>query len=252
MAKKLADKGCVIVALDVNVKGNEATVEQIRKNGGEAYAFKCDVSDRAEVYDVAKKAAKLAGDVTILINNAGIVGGKSFLEADDAMVQKTFEVNAIAHFWTTKAFLPKMIENNHGHIVSIASSAGYFAAPKMVDYCASKAAAAHFADSLSVELYKAKSAVNVTWVCPYAIATGMFEGFFAKRPWLVDILTPESVAENVIHGIQTNADRLFLPGSLNISMVLNQILPRNAGLTFLSWGGVLDAMNDFVGRKKQK
>ena len=86
----------------------------------------------------------------------------------------------------------------------------------------------------------------------------MFEGFFAKRPWLVDILTPESVAENVIHGIQTNADRLFLPGSLNISMVksfkmseyfnsfkvLNQILPRNAGLTFLSWGGVLDAMND--------
>ena len=131
-----------------------------RKNGGEAYGFKCDVSDRAEVYDVAKKAAKLAGDVTILINNAGIVGGKSFLEADDAMVQKTFEVNAMAHLWTTKAFLPKMIEKNHGHIgkflskflianchkVSIASSAGYFAAPKMVDYCASKAAAAHFAD----------------------------------------------------------------------------------------------------------
>ena len=110
-----------------------------------------------------------------------------------------------------------------------------------------------------MELYKANSAVKVTWVCPYAIATGMFEGFFAKRPWLVDILTPESVAESVIYGIQTNADRLFLPGSLNISMVnknierketltffkiLNQILPRKAGLTFLSWGGVLDAMND--------
>ena len=52
----------------------------------------------------------------MLINNAGIVGGKSFLEADDAMVQKTFEVNSISHFWTTKAFLPKMVENNHGHI----------------------------------------------------------------------------------------------------------------------------------------
>ena len=65
---------------------------------------------------MAKKSAKLAGDITMLINNAGIVGGKSFLEADDAMVQKTFEVNSISHFWTTKAFLPKMVENNHGHI----------------------------------------------------------------------------------------------------------------------------------------
>merc|ERR1719397_2369921 len=80
IAKKLADKGCIIVALDVNVKGNEATVEEIRNNGGEAYAFKCDVSNRSEVYEIAKKAAKLAGDITILINNAGIVGGKSFLE----------------------------------------------------------------------------------------------------------------------------------------------------------------------------
>ena len=48
--------------------------------------------------------------------------------------------------WTTKAFLPSMIENDHGHICSIASSAGYFAVPKLAEYCASKAAAAHFAD----------------------------------------------------------------------------------------------------------
>ena len=39
-----------------------------------------------------------------------------------------------------------MIENDHGHICSIASSAGYFAVPKLAEYCASKAAAAHFAD----------------------------------------------------------------------------------------------------------
>ncbi|CBY07137.1 unnamed protein product [Oikopleura dioica] len=252
MAKKLADLGCVIVAWDVNVKGNEATVEEIRKNGGEAYGFKCDVTNREEVYEVAKKSAKLAGDVTMLINNAGIVGGKSFLEADDAMVQKTFEVNSISHFWTTKAFLPKMVENNHGHIVSIASSAGYFPVPKLADYCASKAAAAHFADSLSVELYKANSAVKVSWICPYFISTGMFEGAFARRPWLVPFLTPETAVENIVYGIQTNADRVCLPKILDLLMALAQMLPRTASLTFLSWAGVIDAMNDFVGRKKSK
>ena len=71
-----------------------------------------------------------------------------------------------------------------------------------------------------MELYKANSAVKVSWVCPYAISTGMFEGFFAKRPWMVDILTPESVVDSVIHGIQTNADRIFLPKILDILAVI--------------------------------
>ena len=56
------------------------------------------------------------------------------------------QVNTMSHFWTTKAVLPSMIEKDHGQIVSIASSAGYFAVPHLAEYCASKAAAAHFAD----------------------------------------------------------------------------------------------------------
>ena len=141
-------------------------MSKIRESGGEAFGFKVDVTNRAQVYEVARKAENVAGNITILVNNAGIVGGKSFIDSKDEVIQKTFEVNSISHFWTTKAFLPSMIENDHGHIglknipnkmrtvlktsmltvVSIASSAGYFGVPKLADYCASKAAAAHFAD----------------------------------------------------------------------------------------------------------
>ncbi|XP_010769014.1 epidermal retinol dehydrogenase 2-like, partial [Notothenia coriiceps] len=64
------------------------------------------------------------GDVSILVNNAGIVTGKKFMDAPDSLIEKTMEVNTMAHFWTYKAFLPAMIANNHGHLVSIASSAG--------------------------------------------------------------------------------------------------------------------------------
>jgi len=47
-------------------------------------------------------------------------------------------VNATAHFWTAKACLPSMMENNHGHIVTISSSAGLCGTPGLADYCASK------------------------------------------------------------------------------------------------------------------
>ena len=131
----------------MNEAENEKTVNYIRKTlGKESYGFKVDVSDRDKVYEAAKKSEILAGKITILVNNAGIVGGRDFLELDDRIIEKTMQVNSISHLWTTKAFLPSMLESDHGHIVSIASSAGYFAVPKLSDYCASKAAAAHFAD----------------------------------------------------------------------------------------------------------
>ncbi|CBY12938.1 unnamed protein product [Oikopleura dioica] len=251
LAAKLAKMGCVVVAWDINEEVLQSVIQQIKNAGGKAFGFKCDVSDREQVYFTAKESAKVAGDVTMLINNAGIVGGKNLLETDDEMVKKTFEVNAISHFWTTKAFLPKMMEKNHGHIVSIASSLGYFAAPKLTDYCSSKAAAAHFADALSVELYKAKSSVNVTWVCPYTISTGMFKGVFAGRPWMCNVFKPEFVADQIIQAIQENRNKVFLPKLLDILSLLKEVLPREAMMTFLSWFGVLDAMNDFIGRKKQ-
>lgn len=250
IAKLLAQKGCKVICWDVNEAGNETTVQAIRSSGGEAYGFKVDVSNRHQVYEMAKKSEKVAGKVTILVNNAGIVGGNTFLESKDEMIEKTFEVNAISHCWMTKAFLPSMIENDHGHIVSIASSAGFFAAPRMTDYCASKAAAAHFADSLQTELYKSGSAVKVTWICPYAINTGMFDGFEASRPWLIDILTPEYVTEQVVYSIQTDADMVFLPKVLNVFYILNTIMPRKVSLPLMKWSGVLDCMNNFTGRTK--
>ena len=67
-------------------------------------------------------------------------------------IELTFKVNALAHFWTLKAFLPGMVEARKGHLVSIASLAGLFGNAKLVDYCASKFAAVGIAESLLFEL----------------------------------------------------------------------------------------------------
>lgn len=138
-----------------------------------------------------------------------------------AKIVKTFDVNVLAHFWTLKAFLPGMIEAKKGHIVSVASMAGYGGINKLVDYCASK-----FADigkyiffsfffkhqlififnlvnwtgldeALRVELSVRGHSdyIKTTVVCPYYIATGMFAGVQSK---LIPILEPEYVAAQTV------------------------------------------------------
>ena len=70
-----------------------------------------------------------------------------------------------------------MLEKNHGHIVSIASSAGLAGIAGLTDYCSSKFAAVGFNESLQMELVAMrKTGVHTTVVCPYIINTGMFDG----------------------------------------------------------------------------
>uniref|UniRef100_A0A8C7DD96 Retinol dehydrogenase 10a n=1 Tax=Oncorhynchus kisutch TaxID=8019 RepID=A0A8C7DD96_ONCKI len=78
---------------------------------------------------------------------------------------------------TTKAFLPKMLELNHGHIVTVASSMGLFSTAGVEDYCASKFGAIGFHESLSHEIKASdKDGIKMTLVCPYLVDTGMFKG----------------------------------------------------------------------------
>lgn len=109
---------------DINKDGLEETGQMVRRMGAMCSTYICDVSNRNAVYETAKKVKDDAGPVSILINNAGIVTGTRFIDTQDEKLIKTMEVNAMSHFWTCKAFLPDMMESNHGHIVAIASVAG--------------------------------------------------------------------------------------------------------------------------------
>ncbi|XP_052832104.1 retinol dehydrogenase 10-B [Octopus bimaculoides] len=117
------------------------------------------------------------GNVDILVNNAGIVTGKNLLDCTDQDIIKTMQVNVLAHFWTIKAFLPKMIERNSGHIVTISSTAGVIGVNKLTGYCASKFACVGLDEALRSELSSLKKdGVHMTLACPYYTNTGMFLG----------------------------------------------------------------------------
>lgn len=121
--------------------------------------------------------------MTVLVNNAGIVSGKQILENNEALMKKTIEVNTIAHLYTIKEFLPDMIKNNHGHIVTISSLAAIVGSPGMADYSASKFGAFAIDESLRCEIKKMGWNINTTCILPNYINTGMFEGVKLRWPF---------------------------------------------------------------------
>ncbi|NXB14452.1 RDHE2 dehydrogenase, partial [Rhagologus leucostigma] len=254
LAVKFARLGATLVLWDINQEGLNYTVRLAKENGaGRVHSYICDCSKRQDVYRVADQVKKEVGDVSILVNNAGIVIGKRFLDSPDPLLEKTMDVNTMAHFWTYKAFLPAMIAANHGHLVSIASSAGLCGASQLSDYCASKFAAVGFAESIDMEMRNLrKTGVKTTIVCPYAIDTGMFDGLKTKWPRALPILDPEHVAERIITAVQHNQEVLLIPRILYSLFFLKSFLPVKAAVLLLDYFGNLDIMNTFKGRPKKE
>ena len=99
MALRFASLGSTVVCVDINKQANEATVNEIQSKDQKAFSFTCDCSSRDDIYRIANEVKENVGDVTILVNNAGIVSGKKFLQISDKLIENTFAVNTMAHFW---------------------------------------------------------------------------------------------------------------------------------------------------------
>ncbi|XP_065581921.1 epidermal retinol dehydrogenase 2-like isoform X2 [Artemia franciscana] len=244
---ELVKLGATVVTWDVNKAGNDETLKLIKNAGGKAFGYVVDLTDKEAIYKAAIQIKNEVGRVTILVNNAGIVTGKPLLDSPDKLIQRTFDVNVLAHFWTVKAFLPDMLINDKGHIVTVASLAGLSGCNKLVDYCASKFAAVGFDESLRIELKVAgKNNIKTTVVCPYYVKTPLFEGASSK---ILPILEPEQVAAETINGILTNKEMVIIPGSCAVLAALKTMLNWKAVYAVLHVTGITASMDEFRGRK---
>ncbi|XP_042326184.1 estradiol 17-beta-dehydrogenase 11-like isoform X1 [Sceloporus undulatus] len=133
-AYEFAKHQCELVLWDINKRGVEETAEECRRLGATAHAFVVDCSKKEDIYKAAEKVKEEIGNVSILMNNAGVIAPADVVSTDDHDIQKIFEVNILAHYWTIKAFLPTMMRNNYGHVVTVASAGGHLVAPFLVAY----------------------------------------------------------------------------------------------------------------------
>jgi NAD(P)-dependent dehydrogenase (short-subunit alcohol dehydrogenase family) len=131
-----------VVCADINEAGARDTAAAVNDKGSQALALKADVTKRAEVEGMVKRAVDTFGSVQFLFNSAGAaIRRAKFLEIDDALMQKTFELNVNGTFYGMQAVLPHMLKDKFGVIVNVASMAHRRGGPgSSVHYAAAKGA----------------------------------------------------------------------------------------------------------------
>lgn len=138
MALKFAQLGTNLVLVDINETNNQKVKEEAlkiaKKSRIKVFTYSFDIRQETEVAKLAESVRQELGDIDILVNNAGIVQCLPFLELSPNLVERTFQVNTLAHVWTIRHFLPPMIRKNRGHIVAVSSIAGIIGGKYLTDY----------------------------------------------------------------------------------------------------------------------
>ncbi len=248
MAREAAAEKANLVLIDINAANLEAVAAELQPFSGQVAAFTCDISDQEMVAGVSESIEEQFGSIDVLINNAGIVVGKSFLDLSLEEMQRTMDVNFWGHVYFTRQFLPGMVAKGRGNIVNIASSAGMLGMVNLSDYCASKFADVGFSEALRRELKSnGHGNITVTCVCPYVIATGMFKGF---KPLMFNpILKPEQVAGAVMTAIRKDKPYVIMPFvMIQLVSLLKVIIPTGLFDWILQVTGGSRAMSAFKGR----
>ncbi len=251
MGKKALQRGAKhLIMWDINEDTLLKAAALLSKGGFSVSTNVVDVCNSDSVSEAAHQVLLDIGTVDILINNAGIVVGKAFSDHSYQDIEQTMGVNSLGVMFVTRAFLPAMIRNKTGHIITISSAASMTPNPGMTVYAASKWAATGWSDSLRLELAQISKNLRVLTVMPSYINTGMFDG--VKAPLFMPLLEPESIANKILDAIEQDKKHLREPFMVKLSPFIRGVLPAIiydfvAGKLFK----VYDSMTTFTGRKTE-
>ncbi|MDF9714960.1 SDR family oxidoreductase [Nocardioides sp. ChNu-153] len=156
-----------------------------------------DVTDAAQV----EAAARAAGDVQVLVNNAGISTGTALVTGDEAAIRREMDTNFYGPLLMTRAFAPVLAANGGGAIVNVVSALSWFTAPGAGAYAASKAAAWMLTDSTRLEL--AAQGTHVVGVHMGLVDTDMAKGVPAPK------ISPAELAGAGLDAVESGAQEVL-------------------------------------------
>ena len=155
LGKALAQAGARVVLVARGAEELNEAVEEIQRNGGEAYGIVADLGDKNSIYPIAGQAAALVGTIDILIQNASTLGPtplRLLLDTDCEDLERALDVNLVGAFRLAKAIVGPMILREKGIMISISSDAAVEAYPGWGAYGVSKAALDHLTRIFAIEL----------------------------------------------------------------------------------------------------
>ncbi|KAA0284697.1 MAG: 3-oxoacyl-[acyl-carrier-protein] reductase [Chloroflexi bacterium] len=181
IALEFAERGAaVVVNYNKSPEAAEEVVKKIQEKGGKAAAFQADVSDFKQAEALIKFAIETFGDLSILVNNAGITRDQLIMMMPETDWDAVISTNLKSTFNCSKAAVKHMMRKRVGRIINMASVAGQMGNPGQTNYSASKGGQIAFTKALAREIAARNITVN-------AIAPGFID------TEILDAMSPETL-----------------------------------------------------------
>ena len=165
-----ADEGADVVVADIDAAAAKTVADEIIKHGGKAITTVMDVTNPVDVNKGVEKTMDAFGKIHILVNNAGVEGHR-------ANIWEAIEVHLFGNYNCTKAFLPKIMGQGWGRIITMASIQAKQASPQNSSYTAAKHALVGMTRTVAHEVAMAGyPKITVNAICPGIVATDLVLG----------------------------------------------------------------------------
>ncbi|MBO0751694.1 MAG: SDR family NAD(P)-dependent oxidoreductase [Bradyrhizobiaceae bacterium] len=243
IAEALARRGCHLALADVDDAGLAKTAAAIASKADPNDKIRIsrhhlDVADRAAVAALPAQVTAEHGGVDVLVNNAGVAVGGTFLEVAESDFDWLFGINFWGVVQMTRAFLPLLQNSEEARIVNISSLFGLVAPPGQTAYSASKFAVRGFSEALRHELDG--SPVGVTVVHPGGVATSIVNSARLPRSLSAEeaakrrkafnavlAMPPEMAGEIIIRGAEKRKPRIVVGRDAKFVALVERLMPVN-------------------------
>lgn len=229
--RRFAEAGAKVAVFDMNLDAATKVADEIKAAGGQAAAFKCDITSRAEVDAAVSGTIETLGPVDVLVNNAGWDVFKPFLKTNPEEWEKLIAINLTGALNMLHSVLPGMVERNTGRVVTVASDAARGGSSGEAVYSACKGGLV----SLSKTLAREHSRHNITFnvVCPgptdTALLADVAEG--ARDPAKLIEAFRSAIPLGRLGQPDDLASAIVFFGSDAASFITGQVISVSGGLT---------------------
>jgi len=171
IALELGKQGAIVIGTATSDKGASAISETLAAAGIQGEGMSLDVNDAAQVEATLKAIGEKYGDVSVLVNNAGITRDTLLMRMKDDDWDAVISTNLTSVFRMSQAVLRPMMKARAGRIISISSVVGHMGNAGQTNYAAAKAGITGFTKSLAAEV--GSRGITVNCVAPGFIETDM-------------------------------------------------------------------------------
>jgi NAD(P)-dependent dehydrogenase (short-subunit alcohol dehydrogenase family) len=234
-AHALARRGSKVIVSDIDIERAKVVAGEIEAGGGRAKGVRCDVSLLEDVAALTDAALREYGRVDIVMSNVGVIAKGTPLDVPFEAWESIVDINLLGTVRVLQSFLPILIEQGSGHVVTTGSTASLFPyAYDRLPYVATKAAVLALTESLA--LYARPRGIGVTCFCPAGVMTNIVEQIRQYGPPTpvqsppLAVISAEDAAELLVQGILGNK-LMVLTDPLAESMIQRHAADRDIFLT---------------------